>query len=75
MTIQMFNPDNGKTADVHDDEVGNWNKVGWRLLQEAKEQEGDADLDELRKHAERVGIAVDKRWGPKRLREEMAKKV
>lgn len=27
----MFNPETGKTADVHPDEVENMRRVGWRL--------------------------------------------
>lgn len=26
----MHNPETGKTADVHPDEVGNWKALGWR---------------------------------------------
>lgn len=29
-TVPMHNPDTGKTADVHPDEVSNWKAVGWR---------------------------------------------
>ncbi|MGX9443872.1 hypothetical protein ACWX0K_15020 [Nitrobacteraceae bacterium UC4446_H13] len=27
---KMHNPETGKTADVHPDEVANWKAVGWR---------------------------------------------
>ena len=29
-TVSMHNPETGKTADVHADEVSNWKKHGWR---------------------------------------------
>lgn len=32
----------------------------------------DAELDELRKEAEALGVKVDKRWGAERLRQEIA---
>lgn len=30
--VKMFNPDNGRVADVHPDEVEHWRKAGWRLV-------------------------------------------
>lgn len=32
----------------------------------------EAELDELRKEAEALGVKVDKRWGAERLRQEIA---
>jgi hypothetical protein len=32
-TVPMFNPDTGKTADVHPDEVENWRRAGWRVVE------------------------------------------
>jgi hypothetical protein len=33
-TVPMFNPDNGKTADVHPDEVANMKSCGWREVED-----------------------------------------
>lgn len=35
-TVPMFNPDTGKTADVHPNEVDTMQVVGWRIDEKAK---------------------------------------
>jgi hypothetical protein len=38
-TIPMVNPDTGKTADVHPDEVANWQAFGWRIVEEKSDDD------------------------------------
>lgn len=34
-TVPMFNPETGKSADVHSAEVANWKSLGWRTREAA----------------------------------------
>jgi len=42
-TTSMFNPDNGKTGDIHPDEVENMKLAGWRLAKDTPKKKDDVD--------------------------------
>ena len=46
---------------------------GGATEQPAEKPKADDDLDELRAEAEAAGVDVDRRWGEKRLRDEISK--
>lgn len=72
-TVGMFDPDTGKTADVHPNEIDNMKLAGWRVTADEPEKADDVDAtdEELRNFIQdRTGDKPHHRTG----RETLVKK-
>lgn len=70
MTVAMIRTADGKTADVHPDEVENWSRAGWEIAQ-ADESEPDDGFPPSADMRAAIKAETGKAPGPRTSRESL----